>query len=272
MNAKQVLMTPEWAATLLELNTSNRRLSPPVIAKYAKEIEDGDWKLTHQGVAIDWDGVIQDGQHRLHAIIRTGKSVPIMLFTGCDPAVFAVLDTGYKRTAGHMLGIEGVSCQNAAAAVIRCLMLYETMPNMAWTGPAAKRSHSQILGWHRTRSMEVQAAVTDGSTCRKRFPLIKASPLSVFIYLVRDSGWEEKRLAEFLAQLCDGVGLEAGNPVFSFRRFLINNPHALSATGIGGTQLAATCLIGVFNAWTEGKIVKTFKTPPYAPMPVVVKP
>jgi len=35
----------------------------------------GRWKLTHVGIAFDINNVLQDGQHRLWAVVFSGRTV-----------------------------------------------------------------------------------------------------------------------------------------------------------------------------------------------------
>ena len=100
METKIVTMTPEWAKSILDSqNSKNRAIRPNAVKKIAFAILDGHWKLSHQGIAIDINGQLQDGQHRLAAVVQSGMSIQILLTTGCDPQSFDVLDCGVNRTA-----------------------------------------------------------------------------------------------------------------------------------------------------------------------------
>ena len=65
-------ITPDLAAEFLKRNTSNRAIKKSKIKKYADDLRRGNWKLTHQGVAISPSGRLLDGQHRLSAIVQSG--------------------------------------------------------------------------------------------------------------------------------------------------------------------------------------------------------
>ena len=43
---------------------------------------------THQGIAFDENGVLQDGQHRLCAIVSANKPVDMMVTSGLSPDNF----------------------------------------------------------------------------------------------------------------------------------------------------------------------------------------
>lgn len=45
------------------------------VKKMAKDMREGHWDTTHQGIAIASDGTLVDGQHRLLAIVESGVTV-----------------------------------------------------------------------------------------------------------------------------------------------------------------------------------------------------
>lgn len=97
MKVEQVLLTPSAAIGMLSCNTANRKLRQTGVNTFIKKIANGEWKLTHQGIAIADDGTVLDGQHRLHAIAKSGTPVPVMLATGCDKSMFSAIDAGIPR-------------------------------------------------------------------------------------------------------------------------------------------------------------------------------
>ena len=73
MQYKKTIVTPQKAQEWLKHNDANRPLNQERINEYLKMMKDGDWKESHQGIAIGKGGKVIDGQHRLHALIRYGK-------------------------------------------------------------------------------------------------------------------------------------------------------------------------------------------------------
>lgn len=96
------LITPEIAAYILRGNTHNREINQRQVAIWAEAMRRGEWKLTHQGIAISSDGRLIDGQHRLLAIIKAGIALEMMVATDQDfDEVFKLIDKVYKRTLSH---------------------------------------------------------------------------------------------------------------------------------------------------------------------------
>jgi len=96
-------MTPDLAMSILEKNTGNRTIRPSKVSEYAIVIRNGDWQLTPQGVIISKDGRLLDGQHRLHAIVKSGVTVPMVVSEGVDEELYKYLDRGAARSTADAL-------------------------------------------------------------------------------------------------------------------------------------------------------------------------
>jgi len=84
MHSQVLEVTPELANAWMQKNTFNRKLSRHTVRKYASDMERGEWKLNHQGIAFDDEGILVDGQHRLAAVRESGKTVRMMVTWGAD--------------------------------------------------------------------------------------------------------------------------------------------------------------------------------------------
>ncbi len=87
-------------------NNFNRPLKPRLVDNYVRQIESGNWRRTHQGIAFDEEGVVLDGQHRLHAIVRTGQSQPMLIFLNENQAAHESIDGGKQRTLLDVVRLE----------------------------------------------------------------------------------------------------------------------------------------------------------------------
>lgn len=116
-----VKVTPSLARSLLiKANPLNRR-SEKVIDRYAGAMRRGEWKISHQGIAFDINGMLVDGHHRLYAIERAG--VPVVLAVTHNVAEDAVLamDQGWGRTLGQVLQIAPRIAQVMHLAVLAAI-------------------------------------------------------------------------------------------------------------------------------------------------------
>jgi hypothetical protein len=101
--------TPALAANALEkYNGNNRKLKMVKVEQMKDDMVNGNWLLSHQGIAFGLDNELKDGQNRLSSIARAGASLPILTFIGVDDKVKQVIDQGVSRTAGDVAKFKGI--------------------------------------------------------------------------------------------------------------------------------------------------------------------
>ena len=105
-NCYIVTVTPDMAKQWLVNNNFNRPLKPRLVDKYVRQILEGNWQRTHQGVAFDSRGLVIDGQHRLHAIVQTGQSVTMLVFLNESQTVHESIDNGKTRSLLDVVRLE----------------------------------------------------------------------------------------------------------------------------------------------------------------------
>jgi hypothetical protein len=119
-----LLVTPPVAQALLSLNTGNRPMNGAWVEILAERMRRGAWMLTGEPVIVSREGVLNDGQHRLEAVVLSGVAVPMDVRFGVTRAAFAVTGTGKARTSGQMLSIEGHPSALRLAAAASVLVRY----------------------------------------------------------------------------------------------------------------------------------------------------
>jgi hypothetical protein len=111
MQYEMMTVTPELAKKwLAEKNNRNRRISPPKVETYARDMAAGLWKITHQNsIAFYKDGNLADGQHRLFAMVKSGVTLDLMVWFGiADDAAYGI-DAHKMRTTYDQIRIAGQS-------------------------------------------------------------------------------------------------------------------------------------------------------------------
>lgn len=132
-------VTPELAHQYLKLNKSNRPFRASVGARYLRDIESGNWMITHQGIAFDEDGNLIDGQHRLWAIEQANATCTMVVCRGLPRKSQLVMDDHAKRSASDAIGFAfDVEVQRDDVAIIRSCVAYS--PN----GSAQNKTNSEL--------------------------------------------------------------------------------------------------------------------------------
>lgn len=117
--AEVVLLTPSRAAALLASNPDNRNISKAKVNTFASDILNGRWDTNGQGVIISDTGHLNDGQHRCHAVIASGKAIETWAVFNVPRDTRNTVDTGWGRTSADFLTMNGVgSAKNVAAIAV----------------------------------------------------------------------------------------------------------------------------------------------------------
>lgn len=113
-------ITPEIASQMLKSNTTNRRLNPVAVQKFAKTMSKMQWHDEHhQGIAFDEDGNLIDGQHRLCAICVSGVTVRMRVHRNVPAEQMVTIDCGRPRTLQNQLAAAGVAVTQRKTSIIR---------------------------------------------------------------------------------------------------------------------------------------------------------
>jgi hypothetical protein len=219
-------VTPGMAAHWLQNNFVNRPISDDTVAAYARDMVNGVWVCTHQGVAFnDLDHLI-DGQHRLHAIVKSGVTVRMMVtfglaskIEGSQMTTMDAVDRGRTRSVADQLKIQHglkngsfIAAVCASLAVICCndrtrrLSVGQTLEIYAEFRAAVDWIHEFRPTEHGLRAKGVLAAFAFAVTadCKLKAPCIS---------------------------VVDGGGLVAGSPLALLREFLVSDDAKLLNRG-----------------------------------------
>ena len=123
MKALFGLVTPSLAAELLALNMQyNRPVSQPLVKKYACLMQSGEWVVSSP-IEFTKEGVLINGQHRLSAVIASGRAQPFSFLMGHEQKTAEVMDQGKNRSASDILFMRNVKLGRRHVAIIRTLHL-----------------------------------------------------------------------------------------------------------------------------------------------------
>ena len=261
MEFKRVSVTPDLANALLNKNEKNRNLQKRRVQMYAADMSAGRWKATAQPVIVDADGRLQDGQHRLAAVVEAGVTVEMWVAYGADPEHFDSLDLGTPRTAGQVLNMGGVPQANLRAAAARHVLRYRRYPRLVWNS-SSSISKSEVIEFVETHDIIIPA----GAEMFRSHPGVSQSAwVACYHLIVSDSSapgfWDD-----FADGVKLGIGLEEGDP-----RLALRNRGVVSAVQKWGSgQSDVLAILTAWNYYLSGKRVKFIKVmPTMLPMPKV---
>lgn len=145
IRAAFVEVTPEMAETWLAHSAPNRNKREAHVEKLVRAMDAEEWLLTHQGIAFSTEDACIDGQHRLDAVVRYGRPVPMMVTWGLAPEVIHVTDTGQTRPVSDVLAIMGEPSARTKSAIFRSFAVLIGAPDNKWS----VQEHTRFLDYAR---------------------------------------------------------------------------------------------------------------------------
>lgn len=220
-------MTPEAAKHLLKMNTANRKRSEARVQFFEELIRTDQFRCTHQGGASDSNGIVQDGQSRLEAIVNLGKPVVMQWSVGMPPENFAALDAGGPRTARDVAFIMGELDPGAVAAAARIAWIIDEHGHNAYRKSKYRMSNDRVAKAIREYGEGLGQAIGRAKDIRKEVKRASLAALSAAIFLLdRQLPAGDPRVDRFLEDLKWGIGGRSGaaDPVYKLRKALTDGP------------------------------------------------
>lgn len=119
-NVRVITVGPDLAAELLANSAINRSVSHKRVEEYARDMIQRRWNPDSL-IKFDESGRLNDGQHRLAAVIRSGCTVQ---FIAVDGGCQYTTDTGRPRTFAQMLGLDGHPYPTVLSAAVSWLVAF----------------------------------------------------------------------------------------------------------------------------------------------------
>jgi hypothetical protein len=200
---KIVTITPDDALDLLLLNEDNRPVSQTKVNQYAADIKAGRWTMNGETIKVARDGQLNDGQHRLEAVLIAGKPIETAMIYGVDRDTRLTVDQGRARGAGCYLGLQGVANSNAVAAIARMAVNFEASKGQSVSLGRAPTS-AEILEFVSKHGDDLHKAVQFAyrmpSTARQLAP---KTMFGFWAYIMRNT----PEGLEYLNQVMTGTGI-----------------------------------------------------------------
>jgi hypothetical protein len=203
MKTDIVKITPEDAKKYLGKNyQKNRKLRSGVVSRYARDMKNGNWGITHQGIAFNTRGELIDGQHRLAAIVECGEPITMMVVRDVSCASFSHLDLGFNRTTEDVLCAEGDDWVTRDHISIARLLSANGNSRQSLAG-LSPFELKELVYLHRNAISFVLQSL------ERRIRGVTVAPLLAAIASAYYAETDRVRLAEFIQVLVSGI---VGNP------------------------------------------------------------
>jgi hypothetical protein len=245
---RTLVFDPPMAEAVLTYNTGNRRISKRKLAILAGQMAAGDFANTGEPIIMSANGVLNDGQHRLLAVMESGATVDLDVRFGIPRHVFAKTDTGASRNAADVLTIKGVAHGGQISSAVRLLILYRRgLPDSI---------REFVAPDHVARAYDRWSGIVDiaAQIQKMGFPAaIRTAPLYATSYLASRSPAKD-RLPIWLEGLATGADIGRSDPVYQLRERLMRGADAPVGTREALMERFAL-MIKSWNLFSTGRVV-----------------
>lgn len=219
MKVKVQKITPAIAKKMLEKNTNNRRIRDHHVWKLSQAMERGTFMENGDPIRMNGDQLL-DGQHRLNAIVRSGKSYHFVVVSGLPSEVFSTVDRGVKRSTQDSFDHLGEKYAALAAGFCSSLLDYMfqgRLTSRRWSTIVSDFEKLEFLDKYQTCREAIQFA---GSLAHATRRLINPSTLATLGFLssfTRKIAWKD-----YWRAIVTGDDIQYQGARL-YRRLLINN-------------------------------------------------
>ena len=211
-----VKATRELVESLMSKDTHNRNKVRSHIEYLKREIREGKWFPTTQGIGVTASGFIADGGHRITAMFEAeawNHNVHFLLVEGLDDRVQLYVDRGRARTMSDVLKL--FYDTTVSSAVAACVNVLLRAYRAAWR--TVKFTPDDFCEMFETYNEAIVRVSQVANSSRVRAPILAA--IADRLHETRDD-----RCLEFLHQFITQEMLRKGDPAYQLFYYQPSGP------------------------------------------------
>lgn len=243
-----MLVTPALAKSWMALNTGNRPLNRSTVERYKKDLRQGAWAKTHQGIGFDKQGSLADGQHRLVAIIETGIPVEMVVAWGVDRSG---IDRQKPRSQIDEIAYAGMSDW----IMPKHVQIANAMMELSQSYKSSERTTTELVAFCEMHKREI---VFTADIFKKNVRGVSAAIVKGTI-AIASLHEDQERISQFVDVLYSGLPeTKADHMALRARDFIMNG----GASGGGSERIKASkTLMRAIYLFCKGQSLSRLVTP-----------
>jgi hypothetical protein len=253
------LITPQIAKDWLSRCVGNRLLKKLTAGEYASIMRADEWLPCWDAIAFNNLGVLINGQHRLEAIILSGKSEAFIVVRGLpvevrdDIDVRDIGDRPKKRSIGDVMEMRHEKNSRSLASLLRALLTFQ----ISGKPVVGMGTHAPNLLPQQARRILVLHPHVREFLGEVRVPALGKTQVNLLRYLFWNASptdaepfWQSLRLGE---------GLFEGDPRLTLRHQLELEEHRQRKAS---PDTRAAWAIKAWNKWMRGESTASIRFRP----------
>lgn len=238
LTAEIKTINPAVAKAILATSRRNRHVTISRVRKLSQAMELGEWIIA-QPIMVNCDGTLLDGQHRLHAVIRSGKSIQFLVISGFESLdTFGRIDDVATRRLKDWLQIRGESLPDILAAVVVMAAKDERGMIPTTSGPGFQMTAPEGIDYLEAHD-EIRRSVMEAPATVTRY----ASRAMLCFCHYKFAQKDRAAAGSFLIDLATGDKEGERDPIYLLRERLKSNRRA--KTKLPRTEMLAL----IYKSW-----------------------
>lgn len=256
--SETIRVTPGLAAELLRRNDNNRSIRAAKAQQYANDMRAGKWTFNGEPIIISDSGELNDGQHRMQAVIDANTMIEMLFVFGVPRSSRETVDQGAARGASDYLGMGGVTNAATAATIARLVIAYEASGGQNIDNRLV--TNAQVVERVRNDPQIAESAHYAVTTGRQANQYVAGTVIGFCHYLF--TGIDSNDAEEFLGQVCTGTGLKPGSAALAVRERLLSTGKS--------RQPKVAILFRGWNFFRRNMKVRQTSLPATMPFPALI--
>lgn len=254
MRYDEVDIGPDYAKELLAANDKNRTLPRNNLARYTRDMKDGNWHFIGDPIRIGTTGRLIDGQTRLESVIASDTVQRFAVYFDFPEDLQPYVDTGRSRTPGDVFKMNAISRPGTAASISRLIQLYK---QGAILDNVRQIPAEELLAFYNAYPERIFEAAKRGEELRNIIQL-NPSVVGVTYFLAREVA-DLFEVNWFFERVADGFMLTPGNPIAALRSYVIRRIRDRDLRTSRSEYLWH--LMQTWNNWARGESVTRLQQP-----------
>lgn len=250
----RVLVVPGVAAELLRRNPDNRNISAVKAEHYARDMAAGRWAENGETVIVSQSGELNDGQHRMQAVIDSNSVIPFLFVFGVPRETRITVDQGAARGAGDYLSMLGIQYARNAGVATKFIIAFERSGGKSISARGSV-TNAEVVARVRADGEIIKSAAFAHHSYQSYRSLFSHSVMTACHYILAEIDASDAN--DYLTQIALGENIKRGDPAFAVRQAFLSDKRE--------RQDAMEVIFHGWNAYREGrplKIAKCFGTLP----------
>jgi hypothetical protein len=260
-DAVRVTLTPTLAAVIFRKhNGRNRDFTLSKAKRWARAMERGEWKLTHQGIAFAaGTNKLFDGQHRCAAVVMSGCSIEFWVFRRHDPDVIDAIDQSDKRSAWETLKLGGIADSKEKEQITRRVIAYTRHAEGNDEAPSVIEIEQYVLDHNDALNEALTLARESEQENSLAESTMKAKDAAAVIHLMQVGEAPAGMIRDFVFSLQRGAESREGGVIVPMAKMLIKASRAEQRRDRMSRDQIFSTLLKAYMHWARGERVASFK-------------